>query len=563
MPDAIQDKLYNMEPAYGKTAADWSIAEHPTIIPYRNVGGPDASSTPLQAYGPKDCAGCQAEAEGGNWCPTHNPGNAEGKRRMAADLPQADLLSVPEKVDTLRKSEVCDVCGSERDHGEKCEVCGWSPPPDSLDNPDLGKAKEMAQQNDPSHGTQIEGYPNPLEQAQTPPPRVAPPNFQAAAHNVISDMEWEFFHPKLGMGKINPIERPVLPTGPPATNEPVRETIITTSPGPVVSNTAAKMIAAIRNKENQMATKTADAASGAPAVATPDANVNVVDIGGVLDASNEEASKAQAQVNVLDVGATGVTDVGADHDSIEQSAGGDGTDAGFNTDKTTEDSGPTITWDMSYGDGSAVENQEEPVTHDPFPASEDGVKAVSSSQHTALQAEPGESLRGPDLSAGPAVSGTEPADPVGKAEDRVDVLSPATTPEGNNSGPTITWTGTDGNKILRQQEPVTNETLEEPDGVKSSSFTPHVVNAMKLADLEIEMGVLSKEDKYNRLAALTETSPELLAAQLSTLSRVKTAGLKRPASITRTAGRVPSFNKAAAASNPVAPAQAYDEQLFM
>jgi len=318
-------------------------------------------------------------------------------------------------------------------------------------------------------------------------------------------------------GRINKVEKPLRPTLTPTTDEP-NETVIS-DPSPVTSTlrTARNMIeAAKRNKENKMADKTADAATGAPDAATPDKRVDVEGVGGVDQASNEQASKADAQVDVMGKGGTGVEGVDADeHESIEQTSD----NAGFQDGNVPgNSSGPTKTWDGTGGNG--VTKQTDPVTSKPFP---------ESSTRQAYDSGPVD-----DGGEGSATKGVQPVDPSGKADDRVDVTQAVTTPE-NNSGPTKTWNGTGGNKVNRQQDPVTNVPTKS-DGINS-----HVVAAMKQADAEVELGLIDKDHKYNRIAQLMELSPEELAAESRVMARVKTAGLARHASVTR----IPSFRQAA------------------
>jgi hypothetical protein len=338
-------------------------------------------------------------------------------------------------------------------------------------------------------------------------------------------------HPKVA-GRINPVEQPIKTTGgTPATDEP-QEEIQQDQTKPVTSHTrtAGEFVAEAERKENQMAQKQADAAAGAPAEAAPDTNVDADAMGGVVTPSNEEASKADAQVTVGEKGGTGVEDVSADQE--ETNLTGSGEAGGFDDTKTTDDSGPTAT----FPDGSSqVERQADPVSGDVFPASAEGVH--SSTEHMALDAE---AFPKDDegLGGGSAIKGVQPADPVGVADQRVNVLQPTTSPE-NNSGATTTWTGTDGSKVERQVDPVTRETLEGNEGVTKNT---HIISAFKLADLEVELGLIDARQKYDRVAQLEAESPEALDASLEYAQRVKTAGLKRQV---REARRLPSLGRGA------------------
>lgn len=494
--------------------------------------------------------------------------------------PQSDLLHIPEEVDTLRQDRICEVCGSNMD-SEKCDVCGWVEPPKGLDNPDLSKAKDNAEKVN-----EVDLEPEGL--ASNPP---------TTAHITSSDMSWKIEAPSRVAA-----ETVVTPNKGPASDEPTEE-VVSDPSSPVTSSvrTAADFIAAAGELQGENMERTADAASGAPEVATPDTNVDVDGVGGVMDASNESASAADTQTDVEGIGGTGEEAVEAESTvSVDQ---------GDEHSKNIE-AIPTKT----FGDGKGKFKQTDPVSGKPFPASEDGVHASAvkkaaierksfryipegdpeySSMSEAdmlgrqlgcagefdragidrgisegyelpeaygsdtdsflrdwerLQAlrsrtsswriealDSGAFPRTEDSPAdGSAVKGTQPADAVGVADDRVDVLDTVTSPA-NNSGPTKTWSGTDGNGVTRQQDPTTNETLEGADGVKQA----HIIDSMKLAEMEVDLGLLDKESKFNRVDELSKSSAEVVKTGLEYAERVKTAGLAKRTS--KTASRFPSL----------------------
>lgn len=450
-------------------------------------------------------------------------------------LPQSDMQTAPEAVDTLREDEVCPVCGSTMDQGHQCDVCGFVAPPDGLDNPDL----EKAQQEDPVAGVdqmhqQEETLPVTPSPVGNPPP--APNNMPMAA-SVKTDMAWQISHPRLA-GKINTHERPIQPGHPPATNEP-NETVISDPATPTTSRTAASMIAAVNNGETNMSEKTADAAAGAPEAATPDKRVDVTGVGGVDQASNEEASKADAQVEVEGKG--GVMDASNESASApdeRQSIEETSDNAGFDKGKRTDDSGPTKTW-------SGTDGQASPVGGKAFPTS-----ATKEALDSGSWPKDEENIGSPSG----AKKGTEPVDPVGKADERVDVLKAVTTPA-NNSGPTKTWSGTDGNGVTKQQPAVTKQV--------ATPWTSSVVEILKLADAEVELGLIEKNDKYDRIAELEQADPAIVEASLAYVAKIKTAGLRKNAATKQDGvGRVPSFRQASAAPVSSEPSVS-DDQLFM
>ena len=440
-----------------------------------------------------------------------------------APPPQVDELKMPEGVDTLREETVCPVCGSDMDD-ETCQVCGFTKPPDGFDNPDLSKANPELTQEQPgqesSQPEQDETFGGPVTPEQ---PNTSNPAFIS---HLNSDMSWTVSTARTSYTQPGK-ETPVVPNAKPATDEPKNATVKQDHAKPVTSHqvrTAEDFLAVADSQRRQMSQHTAEAASGAPEAATPDKNIDVDAVGGIIEPSNEEASKADAQIDVVGVGTTGTSDVAADKtESVDQ---------GDETSKNVEEI-PTKTW----GNGDGVEKQIDGVTPQVYPA-EGG---VTSSWHVqALDSDPYPHEDG-GLAGGPYVEGTQPVDPVGKPDERVNVQEPTTSPE-NNSGETKTWSGTDGNKVHRQQDPVTNETLEGEDIVNLSPSTSstHIFAAMKLADHEVELGLIPTAEKYERAAELEKLSPEELQAESRVVARVKTAGLSKA---TKEAMRMPAMGR--------------------
>jgi hypothetical protein len=432
--------------------------------------------------------------------------------------PQVDLPHLPQEVDTLRNEEVCPICGSTMDD-ENCGVCGYISPPEGFDNPNLEKAQQERDDPQESEGPPGSQEPQFADADQTLSEGTS--NQPSFAH-VKNDMSWDLETPHTAAS--NDQQTPIVPNKGPATDEP-DEDVLEDPQEPVTSRvrTAQDFIAAAgATPRRKMTDHTADAASGAPADAKPDVSTDVEGVGGVDEASNEAASTADAQVDVEGIGGTGVEGVSADSTvSVDQ-----GDEHSKNIEKI-----PTKTFDK--GD-SGVERQHDPVSTEVFTG--EGEKS-SSWQIESLESDP--FPRPEDApyqdSANP---GTQPVDPVGKPDERVDLTDPTTTPD-NNSGPTDTWSGTDGNGVTRQQDPTTNETLEGEDGVKSST---HLLTAMRLADMEVKMGLLDEGRKYARVEELEKLSYSDVKASLNYAEKVRTAARQgRIAGQTKTAMRVPSM----------------------
>ena len=293
-----------------------------------------------------------------------------------------------------------------------------------------------------------------------------------------------------------------------------------------------------------MKTHIADAEMSAPAVAKPEYNVNVTDAGGVGSASNEEASKANAQVNVTEIG--GVSGVGTGDEKTVEVAQGD--EHSKNIEAIHTD-----TFGASEGDSLG---QHDPVSSEPFPAKNEGVK--SSGWHIS------------------DVRGAEPADAMGKAQDRIDVShGDAHTKTTEDSGPTATFP--DGNSAVTRQADPTDKNKGEsfyehqnskefyPKDVKSEDHAfgdhkAHIMAAFKLADTEIELGILDPSQKYQRVAELEKAAPVIVEASLDYANRVKTAGLKKSARVSR---RLPSLVKGASTVAPETQEGSDDSALFM
>lgn len=417
--------------------------------------------------------------------------------------PQSDLTKAPEEVDTLRKERICPVCGSDMDE-DTCEVCGYEAPPEGFDNPDLHKDDQPelgGPEGAPEEAVDevIPADPN------TPPPAEGKGQSYLRARNshnapaVRSDMTWTAtVHPKAA--------RYVK-----AGDEPSDEQLVKDEDKPTTSRTAQDLIAAA-DRTNQsgelMSDQTKVAAEPADTSGKADKQVDVTGVGGVDEASNEEASKpegprGQPGVTVDVAGKGGVL-----QDSNEEASKPDETQS---TDKEvrTDDSGPTKTFDNSNEPGSAVTD-----------------KAVQS-----------------------AAKGAQPADPSGKADQRIDVEEP---PHDRKGPDTDQWTGTGGNGVTKQQDPVTN-TPTQSGGVKSK-INSDIVAIFKLADAEVATGLTPEEKKFERINELTELTPEEVEAQYQMLSRVKTAGFGKQRKTAATevdgVGKVPSLQARIAHEEP-------------
>ena len=492
-------------------------------------------------------------------------------------LPQEMMTRAPDELDTLREEQSCPICGSDMDD-DTCKVCGYVKPPDEFDNPDLMEAQKIRAEMREGDQASVEN-PSPApppSQGAGPEGKSEIPTKPPATASVKSDMrKWT---PKLDprtAAKINTVENPVKSTSKPTSNEPSSQTVLKDQVIPVTSamQTARQLMAQVQS-DNQGAimNRTAEAPDSeeprnkghhpSEDARNPEIRTDVVGVGGVLEPSNEEASKAVKQIDLLGVGGTGVETVTPDAGTQDlPTAGRESDDSGFNTDKTTDDSGPTSTYGDSDGSHKGITD---PVTSETPWFQDDGSGWKGSYYRPLVSYEDGplETLnqQGGDQGGLHNQSPSRGVQPVAETfGERVDLTEHKTSPE-NNSGPTKTWSGTDGNGVLRQQDPTTREDMEwggvkTPDvklhtpEVSGGTVSSRMINAMRLADAELELGLLDKMDKYNRIAQLSQSDPGRVDERIRTLAQVKTAGQARLAQH-KTAMKLPrSFGKQTAANH--------------
>jgi hypothetical protein len=107
------------------------------------------------------------------------------------------------------------------------------------------------------------------------------------------------------------------------------------------------------------------------------------------------------------------------------------------------------------------------------------------------------------------------------------------------------------NDPMHVGDPVTKQDSNEvggPMGEPLSQVRSHIIKSMKLAETEVELGLTSPENKFERAAELEGESAEVLDARLDTLARVKTAGLSKQTHKVA-ATRMPSLSKRVASNH--------------
>lgn len=422
--------------------------------------------------------------------------------------PQEMHTKAPDDIDTLRKERVCPLCGSDME-GDQCDVCGYEEPPEQFQNPDLHKNEDTEALEDAQQGEVQQQIPNenPVAPSEPNPESMATQtrNPQPTS-SVISDMRWNY----------------KTASAPKPSGDEPSETVTDDQTAPVTSamRTAREMIEAA-NQENHMTNNTKVGAEPV-ADAKPDNRVNVDGVGGVAPgATNADASKPEGAHSwepkgvTVDVTGKGAVLEGTNAEASEPSAGSvsnDATSDNAGYQKGGETGPKTQTWDNSNEPGSAVTDKAFPTSA--VEAAKEGVKPGGGADVQPQRRENVESEEGWD----------------------------------NPGTPTDSWTGTDGNGVTRQQNPVTNVPTKS-QGIKSGLIS---LAALRLADTEVSLGLITENEKYNRLAELGKLDDTEIAAEHRALAKVKTAGMTRTAAAGG-AHRLPSFKRIASEEPVEAP----------
>lgn len=179
-----------------------------------------------------------------------------------ADLPQSDLVKVPDKINTLRQEKACPQCGNDMEDG-KCEVCGYdqpddvnlndAQPPASLDDPDIEAARtnlsELGPEPDvlpgPNYGESIpnapEGLPNPalkgpasaMNPLQNTPGGMAFSTVKGSDATNVNN-EWEIVK---DAGLLTRVEKPILPPNRITNDKVINPKTVQNPQKPIESNT--------------------------------------------------------------------------------------------------------------------------------------------------------------------------------------------------------------------------------------------------------------------------------------------------------------------------------------
>ena len=400
--------------------------------------------------------------------------------------PQSEMTVAPDQVDTLRQEQVCPICGSDMEDGV-CEVCNYEEPPEGFDNPDLAKAKEVDEQMHQQDAQQA-------AEGQAPG---APNDIQTNPNDPSS--------PQPMPGGAMPATSKVAESG------TVTSEHKTSAQGGRINTQERPILPVTRQLSDKPIDKKVVSDSKAP-VESKTRKDNMTDQIKTADGAspNGEGVQADKRVDVEGVGAvTGDPLSGITNENVEKDTG----------DFTAPH---TDTW--SGGEGDSL-GQQDAVTSDTG-----DFATVSSTEKTADGAQtwdaPGHGF--PDH------------DPT-----RVELDGSLKEEVG---GPTSTDSSEEF-RSLKAVNPVDGGNANEvggPIGVAIASAKAQVYKALKVAETEVELGIIDNDAKFDRASELEDTPVEALDAQIEAYAKVKTAGLRKaPAQKTASAGRVPSFRPVA------------------
>lgn len=407
--------------------------------------------------------------------------------------PQSDMTTAPEDVDTLRQDKTCPICGSDMEDGI-CEVCNYEEPPEGFDNPDLEKAKETDLREEQQAGeealqqtqAQTPGAATPGEGSQMGPegaPGMTQPIQASTAFPAAADPVTDDKTSERTAARTNTQERPILPATRKLTDKPKNPKTVKDSKQPVESN-----------RKDKMTETTQKVADGATPVG--------------------EGVQADKRVDVEGVGATSPDPLsGIEHQNVETET------ADFTAPKTD-------TWSGEEGDSLQSADAVTSDTGD--------FATVSSTEKTADEKTADIEV----IETIPSGNGFPDHDPshvdleallAEEVGDRTETDSTGTAFRSLEQAPAVTK-GESGND------------LGGPVGVALAKA--QLLKAVKVAEAEVDLGLIEAEAKFDRVAELEETPAEALDATLEALAKVKTAGLRRPKAAsqrTASAGRMPSF----------------------
>lgn len=437
-------------------------------------------------------------------------------------IPQAEQVTAPQEVNTLRNEQLCPVCrASNMEAGSdgilSCPVCGHVQEPEPFDNPDLSIAQETDLRQDTTDVTTPEGeretpaY-NPLDDVEFSPVPVAA-NFEEVTNEGISEM----FTTKLRTSSKEEADKLL----------PVEQKTARVEAKFGANGVHRGLYDAV--KEAGLKVKVSY-----PAVEGDENTVEIPGENGIFNLFFAQESAVKLKVPMSEVPIVVEADSQEDADKFlkllaETPRPSTAKKVEAESEKSTvlpDEAKPS-----DEPDEEVVEDQLEPVESKTAVVLEDGIVELDGTKYKLSPIEdeaPAEAPAEEESEKGKAAEEEEE----GKAESAVEE-------------------GLEKAKELA-------ETVSEDD--KEAKL----LLAFKIADMAVEMGIVEQENKMAFVAELEEESVPQLQTRKATLESVKTAGLgKRQARNLPQLKKVPRLSHAVPSLNGSASFEAPDEALYL
>jgi hypothetical protein len=412
-------------------------------------------------------------------------------------VPQHDMVTAPQEVNTLRDENTCPTCRSanmeaDTDGIMSCPVCGHVQEPDPLDNPDLGMARDVDLRQNVTEDVTPEGdasapASDPLDSIEfSTSPQVA-----ARKAGITDEGISEMFTTKLRTTSKEEADKLL----------PVKVARLETKLGAGVTRAHYKAA-----QEAGISVKLSY-----PAAIDEDSTLTVPGNDGIFNLFYAEESASQLKVPMSEVPIV----IEGEPEAVEK----------FQEILTTvaprksaaKEKTPILDQEAKVSDEpkdeKVVQDAKEPVESKVAITLEDGRVELDGKKYTLVPDE------------------DEPEEPKSEAKDEDEQESAEESPAKEDE------------KEDKQEEPKADEApFEDPKSEEkpAEDREAKLLAAFKLADLSVEMGIVDVNDKMAFIAELEEQSMEAIAAREATLNSVKTAGLaKRTAKVPGGIKRVP------------------------
>lgn len=462
------------------------------------------------------------------------PANGGGDARQKGYIPQSEQVRAPQDVDTLRNERLCEICKAadmqvDPDGISRCPTCGHVEEPAPTDNPDLSQARDMDLRQDANPDLNMDGDPttpaaDPLDNVTFSPVQPVAP---VAARNLStsSGRISEMFTSKLKTASKEEADK-VLPARVSSIQRKLGKAGITRS------LYAAAHAADLRVRVEYPAVKRAG---------------NVLDVPGKNGIFNLFFAEESARELNVPTDEVPIVIHAADSEELAKFL------QLFDAREAAKDKEPILPSNAKPSD----EPKSEKIVSDqlaPVEASADP-KLVREGAELLVELDGKRYKLTPEDSADEEEEKGKPdEEEEGKSDEekeaaRRHIVRTETDPDGNQRVEEIVEE--DG-----QPEAAAEEAAPALAAVASEDREDRLMLAFKLADLAVEMGLTSQDDKMAYIAELEEESIDQLKTREATMQSVKDAGLaKRTGArsgirrVPRLAHAVPSLNGSGSVDN--------------